>query len=73
MTVTIEDLVRLSSMIGIPVILGVVWLVTALVKTQTVMSQMMQRMERMEMHMHELRNHITALLLEQARNKHNEE
>ncbi len=66
MNVTVEDIVKLISMIGIPSILGVVWLCTALVSTKGAMHAMTERMERMEKHIHEMRNTLTALLLEKA-------
>ena len=67
MTITIEDLIKLSSMVGIPIVLGVVWLVTSLVRTQTILAQLVERMISMEASMHKLRNMLTAITIDVGR------
>lgn len=73
MTITIEDLIKLSSMVGIPIVLGVVWLVTSLVRTQTILAQLVERMISMEASMHKLRNMLTAITIDVGRRPHKDD
>ena len=67
MTVSIEDLVRLGSLVGIPCIIGVTWLVTSLVRSQTILAQLEARMVLLEQNIHSIRNSLQALSLDLAR------
>ena len=67
MTVSIEDLVRLGSLVGIPCIIGVTWLVTSLVRSQTILSQLEARMVLLEQNIHSIRNTLQALSIDLAR------
>ena len=37
---TVQELISFGTMVGIPCIIGVTWLVTSLVRTQTMLTQM---------------------------------
>ena len=73
MTITIEDLIKVSSMVGIPIVLGVVWLVTSLVRTQTILAQLVERMISMEASMHKLRNMLTVITIDVGRKPHKDD
>jgi len=68
--VTVQELISFGTMVGIPCILGVTWLVTSLVRTQTMLSQMEARMVLLEANIHSIRNSLQAMSLTLARREH---
>jgi len=68
--VTVQELISFGTMVGIPAILGVTWLVTSLVRTQTMLSQMEARMVLLEANIHSIRNSLQAMSLTLARREH---
>ena len=67
---TVQELISFGTMVGIPAILGVTWLVTSLVRTQTMLSQMEARMVLLEANIHSIRNSLQAMSLTLARREH---
>ena len=67
---TVQELISFGTMVGIPCILGVTWLVTSLVRTQTMLSQMEARMVLLEANIHSIRNSLQAMSLTLARREH---
>lgn len=78
MSLTLEDLIKLIAMIGIPSIGGVAWLITMLMSIQADLkkievqlelknSMYEERIVRLEKHVHDIRNSLQALTLGLAR------
>ena len=67
---TVQELISFGTMVGIPAILGVTWLVTSLVRTQTMLTQMEARMVLLEANIHSIRNSLQAMSLTLARREH---
>ena len=67
---TVQELISFGTMVGIPAILGVTWLVTSLVRTQTMLSQMEARMVLLEANIHSIRNSLQVMSLTLARREH---
>ena len=64
---TVQELISFGTMVGIPVIIGVTWLVTSLVKTQTMLTQMESRMTLLEANIHSIRNSLQSMSITLAR------
>ena len=69
---TVQELISFGTMVGIPCIIGVTWLVTSLVRTQTMLTQMEARMVLLEANIHSIRNSLQAMSLTLARREHKE-
>ena len=67
---TVQELISFGTMVGIPCILGVTWLVTSLVRTQTMLTQMEARMVLLEANIHSIRNSLQAMSITLARREH---
>jgi len=78
MSMTLEDLIKLIAMIGIPSVGGVAWLITMLMSIQADLkkievqlelknSMYEERIVRLEKHVHDIRNSLQALTLGLAR------
>ncbi len=78
MNMTIEDLIKLTAMIGIPTIGAVAWLVTMLMSIKSDVKKIEvqldlrnkayeDRIVRLERHVHDIRNSLQALTLGLAR------
>jgi hypothetical protein len=70
---TVQELISFGTMVGIPCIIGVTWLVTSLVRTQTMLTQMEARMVLLEANIHSIRNSLQAMSLTLARQEHHKE
>ena len=70
---TVQELISFGKMVGIPCIIGVTWLVTSLVRTQTMLTQMEARMVLLEANIHSIRNSLQAMSLTLARQEHHKE
>jgi hypothetical protein len=68
--VTVQELISFGTMVGIPCIIGVTWLVTSLVRTQTMLTQMEARMVLLEANIHSIRNSLQAMSITLARREH---
>lgn len=64
---TVQELISFGTMVGIPVVIGVTWLVTSLVRTQTMLTQLEARMVLLEANIHSIRNSLQAMNLTLAR------
>lgn len=78
MSLTLEDLIKLIAMIGIPSIGGVAWLITMLMSIKADLKKIEVQLElknsmtedrilRLEKHVHDIRNSLQALTLGLAR------
>jgi hypothetical protein len=78
MSMTLEDLIKLIAMIGIPSVGGVAWLITMLMSIQSDLKKIEVQLElknsmneerivRLEKHVHDIRNSLQALTLGLAR------
>ena len=78
MSLTLEDLIKLIAMIGIPSVGGVAWLITMLMSIQADLKKIEvqlelknsmneERIARLEKHVHDIRNSLQALTLGLAR------
>mgnify|MGYP007077648266 CR=1 FL=1 len=67
---TVQELISFGTMVGIPCIIGVTWLVTSLVRTQTMLTQMEARMVLLEANIHSIRNSLQAMSITLARREH---
>ena len=78
MSMTLEDLIKLIAMIGIPSVGGVAWLITMLMSIQADLKKIEvqlelknsmneERIARLEKHVHDIRNSLQALTLGLAR------
>ena len=78
MSMTLEDLIKLIAMLGIPAIGAIVWLVTMMmsIKSDTKRIEVQlemrnnvydDRIARLERHVHDIRNSLQALTLGLAR------
>ncbi len=78
MSMTLEDLIKLVAMVGIPSIGGVVWLITMLMSIKSDLKKIEVQLElknsmnedrivRLEKHVHDIRNSLQALTLGLAR------
>jgi hypothetical protein len=78
MSMTLEDLIKLIAMVGIPSIGGVAWLITMLMSIKSDLKKIEVQLElknsmnedrivRLEKHVHDIRNSLQALTLGLAR------
>lgn len=78
MSMTLEDLIKLVAMVGIPSIGGVAWLITMLMSIKSDLKKIEVQLElknsmnedrivRLEKHVHDIRNSLQALTLGLAR------
>lgn len=78
MSMTLEDLIKLIAMLGIPAIGSVAWLVTMLMSIKSDIKKIEiqlemrnniydERITRLEKHVHDIRNSLQALTLGLAR------
>lgn len=84
MSMTLEDLIKLVAMLGIPAVGSVAWLVTMLMSIKSDIKKIEVQLEmrnsvyddritRLEKHVHDIRNSLQALTLGLARKGLNDE
>lgn len=78
MSMTLEDLIKITALVGIPAVGGITWLITMLMSIKSDVKRIEVQLEmrnnvyddriaRLERHVHDIRNSLQALTLGLAR------